>query len=106
MVRSTRVELVVGVAARQLLMLARLPFRHDRMVWSRRQEVYLHGPLARRHLRAFAVPPQRDWSLRDGSNVQPCACRAGALPLSYAGRWYRDKDLNLASLLQRQLSYR
>jgi hypothetical protein len=53
MVRSTRVELVVGVAARQLLMLARLPFRHDRM---------------------------------------------GLVALT--------KDLNLASLLQGQLSYR
>ena len=31
MVRSTSVDLVVGVAARQLLMLACLPFRHDRM---------------------------------------------------------------------------
>ena len=32
MVRSTRVELVVGLLARQPLELVRLPFRHDRVL--------------------------------------------------------------------------
>ena len=106
--RSTSVELVVGVAARQFLMLARLPFLHDRIglvALTGVAPAQATGPPPSES-GVSAVPPQRDWSLRDGSNVQPSACRAGALPLSYAGRWYRDKDLNLARLLQRQLSYR
>src|SRR6266511_3745636 len=64
--------------------------------------VGLHGPLLRG---AMVGQPARDANRHVGRSA-PADLIVAQQPLSYAGRWYRDKDLNLASLLQRQLSYR
>ena len=64
-------------------MLARLPFRHDRIglvALTGVAPAQATGPPPSED-GVSAVPPQRDWSLRDGSNVQPSACRADALPV-------------------------
>jgi hypothetical protein len=77
MVRSTRVELVVGISARQPLELVRLPFRHDRALVPAGR---LERPTFRMSRGCSAVELRRE--MAPGQGFKPRFAASGAAVLS------------------------